>query len=1309
MKVLIAFVAAFLLAIVYSAEIDIPHNKLGKPFKRLEDQSLSAGGSDIYKLLSKEGDDALPIVDGQTLFFMVTPLAGDVDLYVSAAAHPQVNADGVCSNCIASSTTAHGDYVSITKGAPDYPTGDFTLYIMVRGVPDTISSYTLTAWISDHGTDKKGTVIDLEDGIPQVAVGLPMQTTYFRFKIGDRVEIGNQETKANDFDVIVTPFTGDPDIFMSTDEGPDGTQRPSPSKSYWKAFGLEHEFISVTSTDDHYILDGYYYIGIRAFGFRDHAYFMLSATSKKTYTHMIEAISVENLIVPRNGYVYYKYYMPMDKKYELSMTVTSIGEGDPDLFIYPQLDYDKNQPPSNTKCKWCHQGLGDDTAIITKDEATRGYFYVGIRAWKANTRYGLLALSERNNVNVRDGIPVLVPVSAGTYKYFKFFNYDDQIEGISFSAGAPAGSSLKIYYSKPESKNTHPNEQKHDLKGVSQGNEALLPLYGKQPRAMHYFSVYSSAETSVTVSASTSTSATTLQNHVPLPGIIITKDTYRYFIFDGTVDDAGKLASDVSIHLGVQVGEADIFVSTSHNRPTKDKCDNDNKCWRAETYKADSILIRPDDALLQGKTRFYIGVAGFFYQASFITIMAGMTGTEVQLNDGTAVDGTVDQDKYAFYSFDVTERSRVLFQLTLADERTEANIFVSKNPKPTKVSCEGDNECYVSEKIGDDVIDRDLEKGKWYISVHGVSPREAGRAISFVLKASAKHHVIQPSSRISPYLVESTPVGVIQQIKVSPVFASAKWLSFSTSLISGRTKMYINPGEKAAIPGDAKFVVNGWPNNYFTIERNEETEALFTNSVWSIGIEAVEASDYWFFADYGAYYTLPSVLNLNIPRLNEIKGGVTRHFTIDVDKNESNVYLNIRVIRGSVEVFIGQDYTYPTKKEESIAYYSGDADQLLVLTKNKLVDDIPLKITVVPKDTQNALFELTTSKDNSGKFVGQDQPQTFIVDNNPNFVLWNSRTNPKDLVISIESCTMDEAPHFFISKDPAPSKDKHDFQSRSDGPWRQIIRATTDEIHKWNVAVPLVYRGMMATIFATTRKESLPILPSPKLDARLTGEENQHRQYEVRVPKAKPPSMFASSELTYDLYIASIKVEDRTPEAVNMRTACGVRYAMRKVSSVTPPLTADDIKLTLPGIRPEFTYQVNVIVHNDHGLETPYHGFWIVEGEVYPDYPSYSDFIRVSVGSVFLCTLIFAFALYFLIGAIVQVIRGKTGLDVIPNRKFWQDFPFLVWDGVLLIVTCGRRSTTRTITDEDDDPMGYGAKSAAVENSDDDLGGYGAI
>lgn len=60
---------------------------------------------------------------------------------------------------------------------------------------------------------------------------------------------------------------------------------------------------------------------------------------------------------------------------------------------------------------------------------------------------------------------------------------------------------------------------------------------------------------------------------------------------------------------------------------------------------------------------------------------------------------------------------------------------------------------------------------------------------------------------------------------------------------------------------------------------------------------------------------------------------------------------------------------------------------------------------------------------------------------------------------------------------------------------------------------------------------------------------------------------------------------------------------------------------------------------------------------------------KISVGSILLIIIFVSFFVYLIAGVVVNAaIRKQTGKDIIPNREFWVDLPYLVKDGFLFIV-----------------------------------------
>nr|AQW35022.1 G-protein coupled receptor signaling pathway [Liposcelis entomophila] len=68
---------------------------------------------------------------------------------------------------------------------------------------------------------------------------------------------------------------------------------------------------------------------------------------------------------------------------------------------------------------------------------------------------------------------------------------------------------------------------------------------------------------------------------------------------------------------------------------------------------------------------------------------------------------------------------------------------------------------------------------------------------------------------------------------------------------------------------------------------------------------------------------------------------------------------------------------------------------------------------------------------------------------------------------------------------------------------------------------------------------------------------------------------------------------------------------------------------------------------------------------------------HISGASVFFLIVASFFALYFFGGMLVlKFIRGATGKEMIPNYEFWANFPNLVKEAFLYVVSCGQRPSS---------------------------------
>lgn len=91
--------------------------------------------------------------------------------------------------------------------------------------------------------------INLTDGLPQMAYVKRGEYVYFTYNLTD----------PHDFTVSVTTMSGDADVYVST-QG-----KPSSSNYTWKHIDFGSDVLKIKSSDNGYIGQGLYYIGVKGF------------------------------------------------------------------------------------------------------------------------------------------------------------------------------------------------------------------------------------------------------------------------------------------------------------------------------------------------------------------------------------------------------------------------------------------------------------------------------------------------------------------------------------------------------------------------------------------------------------------------------------------------------------------------------------------------------------------------------------------------------------------------------------------------------------------------------------------------------------------------------------------------------------------------------------------------------------------------------------------------------------------------------------------------------------------------------------
>ncbi len=1155
-----------------------------------------------------------------TLYFVLSPYSGDADLFIAVDKDPQLDENHRCTNCILGGTTAHGEIKSVKKNDPAFPTNPASkFYIGVYGY--TPADFLLNVYpTSVHA--------QLELGSVQVSASTRRQFTYFKFHLDDN----------SDFTISVTPINGDPDVYVST-----SSQWPTSTDNEWSASLFGYDSITIRSTDPTFKANHDYYIGV--YGFLD-TYYSISINKPDTYIEMMEGIAASNY-VQVSSHRYFKFTLK-NAGHALSFSVDPLfSTGDPDMYITTDIT---SGPPSKKNHEWSAETFAGD--IITIPNAEAKTYYVAIYGYGVDTSFQMLVQTEFTSTMLNDGFTQNGVVGPG-YTYYKF-SHGDSESSLTISVNPATQDSVEMYVS---TETTRPDKNKHQFVGSRSENGGRF-LYFAPPTnaATYYIAVYSAnSEVTFTITAQTLQTASILKNAEPSYENQVPSGYYRLFVFDYPPGQK----QDLSITVLPWEGDVDLYVSATVEKPTKT-----NYTWFSNGWREDTVVIAANDPNIANKNRVYISVYGASQTTGYFAIMALLSGSSVLLSDGAVVSGNVAVDRYQYYKFEIPNSGSININLELSSTDDEAHLYVSTHTqKPTKYDRD-----WASTEFGNDFLNiPNAAAGVYYIGVYGSFA--AGDKISYTLSARQNHQSL-PVNRFN--MLEIAPKGSSYQFRtyVSPY---SEGLMFATTLINGRTKMYISTNSSIIPDKDHHdFVSTSWPGNSVFIPN---TNAKFKSGEWAVVVESIENSNYFISASslpYFAYIregvprfgvappTTPLLYSYYIPFANE---------TLQEDH-----YLSIRILNGAVDVFINQDYEHVPSENNYVFASQGPNDRLMLLQKSKLKFGRTMYIALYGVG-ESSHFEMALSKASTARYLALNQPQmqTATPDSYTFFRALNNVQSPFALKLVVESCTVEPAPYIYVSTNPdnrQPTKERNDYASTLSKNTR------TQTVQTPKAANPEFFVGVQMTktdaplfsIYGSTENELKPIVPKPVLAG---GKLNKNQQVTLTVPMALSPAIFEGNQFTFTAYLAELSKKNKKYEPINFETTCGIQLYGLEGGQVKADPTGKNVQITVK-VDPKKEYVVNVIVSNTYGLSSAYQAAYILKGKFSTSLSPASTRARISVGGILILLGFLAIVAYLIIGSSVNAIKGERGISIIPNVEFWKDLPFLIWDGVKFVFTCGR-------------------------------------
>jgi len=602
------------------------------------------------------------------------------------------------------------------------PNGGVGTYYIKANVHSN-SSFGLTAYAFDPMEQRNVTGRMLTDGLPQVALVKQRKLRYFRFNID----------QAEDVTVSVTPRYGDPDLYITLDGSV-----PSRSNYLFHSIGFGSDEITVPRGS---ILHAcgldlrHCTLRVAVYAFRQQALCSITATSSGRIS-ILEAGETKTGQVEIGHYREYVTYVP-ESFADLSVEVTNISPGDPDLFLAPWPH------PNRSHYQYKKTTQGRDT--ITVSNVTGRYYYISVYGFKSVTFRLTVTLSGKATT-LLDGVTQNGFVKSGSYQYYRLYQPQSSVTLMLHTFSGQA-----VMYA--SSRTTHPSSTDNQLTtekvgmGIRRG-EIQFTRDMICAGCDIYVSVFGTTDSPFSVLASSGgEKATLLLYSQPTNGQVDNRQqgsSVRYYEFLLDSND-----TDVSLVVTTISGAVDLYVGLNAY-PTRDSykyvaagdsgtyqaVDIDN--GEAGTYYA-AVFPRPGN----------LGTSIFFISASTDNTM---------LQSGTPQDGRLSREGSFFFVHSSTKQDleiSVQPKDELYSKDLQFSVFVSTTKNKPSAS---DNDFSATLKEGDVLRIPTVESRSCsqvyaqaatcvlYINVVPASAADSGKA--FTIVASSPETIKQLQNRV---------------------------------------------------------------------------------------------------------------------------------------------------------------------------------------------------------------------------------------------------------------------------------------------------------------------------------------------------------------------------------------------------------------------------------------------------------------------------------------------------------------------------------------------------------------------------------
>ena len=627
-----------------------------------------------------------------------------------------------------SANSFNGASLSIDVAAHDADGESIAYIVGVYGVASH-SEYTLTALVSGTGGHS---IMTLQAGVAVSDFVLKNNYSYYRFQVME---------PHKDLSIVVTPFSGDPDVYVSTQNS-----YPDRHTHTWSHRSLGTDILSIRENDPlvtchpDKIAEGVceYFISVE--GYEDAATYTIMA-----YLHDNTPITLQRGI-PQTGHVnetegmYYTFTLN-NKKENLQITLTPNDDGDPDLYVLlGQMNATNmisrvNKDYKSTNWRETETILINHASPLFKSRcpidvnaAADWSCQINIFVYGYSTSsFDIVVASDDRPVRLRNWRALPATVEAKDVEFFEFdvdsAGYDTFVSLTSTNGDADLYVGIKCNF-------THPENSVYRWRSIqSAGHIDAVEIKHTDEFACHptktarcrYCIEVRNWEThavsfSITAGQDTGDNAQALPAGGQIAGQVASKQ-FKYYLFQKNAD-----IEDITFAVTASVGAVDMYISreivpgTSRVRfpiiCKRPQCTNypgsvvqGSYTWHIPNRQTQVFKLRSSMPNYCTSCNYIIGIYDSGRSEARYQISATTKRHTTQLSQGVAVPSMVTSGNYVYFRFNVANRINgylnALVQPTGGS--AELSLYVGFGAKDVPTAAVGQHDIK-SENLGSECI-----------------------------------------------------------------------------------------------------------------------------------------------------------------------------------------------------------------------------------------------------------------------------------------------------------------------------------------------------------------------------------------------------------------------------------------------------------------------------------------------------------------------------------------------------------------------------------------------------------------------------